>query len=349
MQQRDLGIDIQQTLTLRVPRLTREYPSQKERFRQAVLTHPAIRGMTASSELPGRESSSVASGFRPLDSPPESATQGYFINVDYDYLDVFKLNVLAGRNFSREFGTDSQKILINREAARRFGYADPEEALNKKIFFGGLGGETYETIGVVNDYHFQSLRQPVKPLFFLLSGWGSFISLKLDTRDLPETLVFTAQTWKDIFPGAPFEYFFLDEMFDRQYQSDRNFGRVFSLFTLLAIFIACLGLFGLAVFVAEQRTKEIGIRKVLGASVPNVVALLSRDFLKWVVMSNLIAWPAAYVIMSRWLRQFAYHTGVSLPILLGSGALALAIAMITISLQAVRAAVSDPVRALRYE
>ena len=349
MQQRDLGIDIEQTLVLRVPRLTRAYPDQKQRFKRAVLTHPKIHGMTASSELPGRESTSVASGFRPLDSPPESATQGYFINVDYDYVDFFDLKILAGRGFSRDFSTDPEKILINQEAARRFGYTDAEEALHQNIYFGGLGGETHETIGVVNDYHFQSLRHAVKPLFFLLGEWGSFISLKLDTTELPRTLAFTRQQWEEIFPGAPFEYFFLDELFDQQYQADRRFGRVFSLFTLLAIFIACLGLFGLAVFVVEQRTKEIGIRKVLGASVGSVIDLLSRDFLKWVVLSNLIAWPAVYVIMSRWLRQFAYHIEVSLPILLGSGALALAIAMITISLQAVRAAASDPVHALRYE
>jgi putative ABC transport system permease protein len=349
MQQRDLGIDIEQTLVLKVPQLTRAYPDRKLRFKQAVLRNPAIHKMTTSTEIPGRESASVASGFRPLDSPPESATQGYFINVDYDYFDFFNLKILAGRSFFRDFSTDPEKILINQEAVRRFGYAGIEEALNQNIFFGGLGGETYETIGVVNDYHFQSLRHAVKPLFFLVSEWGSFISLKLDTAELPRTLAFTQQQWEEVFPGTPFEYFFLDEIFNLQYQSDRRFGRIFALFTLLAITIACLGLFGLAVFVAEQRTKEIGIRKILGASVQNVVFLLSRDFLKWVVLSNLIAWPAAYFVMSRWLQQFAYHTGVSLPILLGSGVLALVIAMLTISLQAVRAAISDPVRALRYE
>ena len=205
-------------------------------------------------------------------------------------------------------------------------------------------------VGVVGDFHYKSLHMQIESLYISReSDRFRNLFVRIGPRNIPSTLEFLETTWKKFDPARPFEYFFLDESFDMQYRAEERMQRIFFYFTLLAILIACLGLFGLASFAAEQRTKEIGIRKVLGASVSGIVLLLSREFTKWVLIANLIAWPVAWFALNRWLDNFAYHTEIRWHLFVLSGALALGIALITVSFQAVRAAQSNPVDAIKYE
>jgi putative ABC transport system permease protein len=202
---------------------------------------------------------------------------------------------------------------------------------------------------VVKDFHFQSLKHDVKPLIFLFGDYGNYISLKLKGNDIHDTVAFITRHWKVHFPLNPFEYLFLDDFFEQQYRSEQRFGELFTLFTLLAIFIACLGLFGLAAFSSEQRTKEIGIRKVMGASSTGIVFLFSRSYVWWVLLSNVLAWPLVLLLMNVWLRGFTYRIRPDFWIFLWVGCLSLLIALATVSSHVVKAAVSSPVKSLRYE
>jgi putative ABC transport system permease protein len=194
------------------------------------------------------------------------------------------------------------------------------------------------------------LQASIEPLaIFWGPGYFGTITLNVSTENLTEALAFAENKWEELFPGNPFDYFFLDTYFNRHYQAEERIGKMFTAFTILGVIIACLGLFGLASFTAERKTKEIGIRKVLGASVSEIVLLLSKDIIKWVIIANLIAWPLVYVVMNLWLSNFAYHVNVNVGILVGSAFLALAIALITVSYQSIKAACANPVDALKYE
>ena len=241
-------------------------------------------------------------------------------------------------------------MIINEEAVKRFGWDDP---IGKKVIqtFGELR-IYYTVIGVVKDFHFSSLRNPIHPLkIFLGTGSSPLISIKIQSQDIPGSLKFIEQAWNRFNPNFPFEYFFYDSVFEQRYMAEQNLRTLFGHFSFLAIFIACLGLFGLASFAAEQRTKEIGIRKILGASSQGIVFLLSREFTKWVIVANLIAWPVAFYAMSTWLNGFAYHINImdNWFLFIISGLVALAIAWLTVSYQAIKAAWSNPVNSLRYE
>jgi len=282
--------------------------------------------------------------------------------VDYDFLDTFGIELVAGRKFSPEFSVDtsagsdesgpekSRSIIINQEAARQFGWEDP---INKKVIqIYGAERSYFNVIGVVKDFHFSSLRNSIQPLkLFLSTDNNRYVSVKIRGEGLTGTLKFIEETWKRIFPDAPFDYFFFDSVFERTYRSEASLKRLFEYFSGLAVFIGCMGLLGLASYAAERRSKEIGIRKVLGASSPQIVILLSREFTRWVVVANLFAWPAAYFATRSWLGGFAYHINLNaqLGFFVLAGAVALAIALLTVAFQAIRAALSDPVKTLKYE
>jgi putative ABC transport system permease protein len=204
-------------------------------------------------------------------------------------------------------------------------------------------------IGVVEDFHFESLRENIGPLVMFLGENRGNISFRLKTRDIPSAIGLLEREWKQFLPNQPFEYSFLDERFERMYQSELKIGKIFTVFALLAIFIGCLGLFGLAAFTAEQKTKEIGIRKVLGASSLRIIRLLLREFVILVSVANLIAWPIAYLVMKSWLTDFAYRTSPHILIFVSAGVLTLVVSLFTVGAQAVKAALADPVRSLRYE
>jgi len=269
--------------------------------------------------------------------------------IDYDYIRTMGMQIIKGRNFSRDFGGDSSAIIINETTAKIIGYKDP---IGKQLFRavdqqGHVGAFTI--IGVVKNFNFETLHHDVGPLSFELGTGGGLASFKVGTANVNQLIAQVQSKWKSLASGLPFRYRFLDESFDEMYRSEQRVGKIALVFSVLAIFIACLGLFGLATFIAEQRTKEIGIRKVLGASVQGIVQMLSKDFMKLVAISFVIAAPLAWYFMNKWLQDFAYRVSISWWIFVAAGLAALLIALLTVSFQAIRAAISNPVKSLRTE
>ncbi|MCK4758783.1 MAG: ABC transporter permease [Candidatus Aminicenantes bacterium] len=271
-------------------------------------------------------------------------------SVDFDYQKIFDIKMTQGRYFSRDYPTDrSDGIIVNETAAKIMGMESPiGKRISCSIPFSSQKSGTI--IGVAKDFHFRSLHEKIDPLVLVIApGWFTDAYIRMKPENVPETLGFIEKTIKKFAPDFPFEYSFLDEDIDNLYKTEQRIGNLVRYGTFLAIFIACLGLFGLASFTAEKRTKEIGIRKVLGASISGIVLLLTKEFTKWVILANLIAWPIAYFVMSIWLQNFAYHVNIGIWTFLFSSALALVTALITVSFQAVKTAASNPVDSLRYE
>jgi putative ABC transport system permease protein len=313
--------------------------------------------VSASSRVPpGRLRSSI--GTRPEGVPKEQRQGMQTIWTDFDFIELLGLEFASGRSFSRAFATDATSAFILNEAAVRAIGWTPETAIGKS--FGSSEITDWEkgqwverngqVIGVLKDFHFESLHEEIVPTVYFVApnmAWNAVVRIR--PENIVSTMKFLEGKWDEFNPGQPFEYQFLDEAFDALYRNEKRQGEIFGTFALLAILVACLGLVGLASFAAEQRTKEIGIRKVLGASVPGVVHLLSREFLKLVLLANVIAWPVAYFTMKKWLEDFAYRVDLdALPFFIGA-AVALLIAMITVSFQTIKAALANPVEALRYE
>ncbi|TWI79352.1 putative ABC transport system permease protein [Lacibacter cauensis] len=270
-------------------------------------------------------------------------------NVDYDYIPVMGMEVLKGRNFSKEYGSDSTALIINETAAKMLGFDDP---VGKKLYtLVGNDNElvSYTIVAVVKNFNYESLRKNVGPLSMRLgyNKWAT--AFKVSATDVTALLKNIETKWKSMAPDMPFSYQFLDDSFDNMYRAEQRIGKVALSFALLAIFIACLGLFGLAAYMAEQRTKEIGVRKVLGASVTSITTLLSKDFVKLVCIASLIAFPVAWWAMSTWLRDFAYRVSISWWVFGLAGFVALLIAVLTVSSHAIKAALTNPVKSLRNE
>nr|WP_293836332.1 ABC transporter permease [uncultured Arsenicibacter sp.] len=270
-------------------------------------------------------------------------------DVDYNYLSVLGMKLAAGRNFSRAYGTDSSGVILNETAAKTFGWA--QNAIGHHITHTDNDGtqRTFTVIGVVKDFHFKSLHEAISPLVMVLGRNTGTIILKVNPKDINGLLATLQQTWQQLMPDAPFTYSFLDERFANTYRAEQKTGLILGLFSGLTIFIACLGLFGLAMFTAEQRQKEIGVRKVLGASVMSVVALLSADFLKLVGIALVLAIPIAWYAMSVWLQDFAYRIELDWWLFALAGVLAIVIALATVSLQSIKAALVNPIRSLKSE
>lgn len=348
MQQKSLGFNKDHVLnTAYVGSLTPQFES----FRNELLKNPAIKEIGRSSRIP--------SG-RLLDDQNASVMQGgsmqpikvdlKFITTDYGFIPTYGMKMAAGRNFSRDFKSDTSNYVINETAVKTLGWGDPENAIGKDLSYGGIKGKV---IGVVKDFHFESLHQQIIPLLFQLpaprNGYYGNISIKVDGNNIPSALSTIEETWHKYVPNVPFDYSFLDQKFEKLYNSEQQQGRLFTIFSCIAIFIACLGLFGLSAFTITQRVKEIGVRKVLGASVPQIVTELSKDFLKLVIIAAVIALPSAWFFMSRWLHDFAFHITISWWVLLLAGITALIIAFATISFQSIKAALANPVKSLRSE
>jgi putative ABC transport system permease protein len=268
--------------------------------------------------------------------------------VDYDYIKTLGIQIIRGRNFSKEFGSDSLATIINETAAQILGYDDP---IGKKLYaYDDVNNPvTYEIIGVVKNFHFESLRQNIAPMSMMLGNSTWTASFKVNTADIRKLVSSIESIWKKMAPGMPFSYRFMDESFDEMYRSEQRVGKVAISFAILTIIIACLGLFGLVTYAAEQRVKEIGIRKVLGATIINIVNMLSRDFLKLVFIALLIATPIAWWAMHQWLEDFAFRINISWWVFVIAGGAALIIALATVSVQAIKAARTNPVKNLRSE
>jgi putative ABC transport system permease protein len=309
--------------------------------------HSSVTGVTVSSTVPGRELSNF--GIVPVGEENPKSQSMFHMYFDDDFIPVYGIDMVAGRAFHKEMKTDLMgAFLINEAAVRAFGWSSPEEALGKRLKT-GMGDRVNPIIGVTKNFHYRGLQSEVEPLVMEFLPWFRYITLSIDTNDLNGTLAFVKSQWKALWPGNPFEHFFLDTDFDQQYRADERIGNIFGIFTFLGLFIACLGLFGLASNMAEQRTKEIGIRKVLGASVGELVILFSKTFLKPVLLANLIAWPAGYFLMRRWLQDFVYRIDLDFGIFLLSMLAALCIALLTISYQTIKTATANPIDSLRYE
>lgn len=270
-------------------------------------------------------------------------------NIDYDYIPTLGMEMLKGRNFSQDYGSDSSGIIINETTAKLIGFDNP---VGKKLYTSdgnGANNIVYTIVGVVKNFNYQSLRQNVGPLCFRLgyNKWAT--AFKVSATDVQGLVKNIESKWKTMAPGMPFSYEFLDESFDNMYRAEQRIGKLALSFAVLAILIACLGLFGLATYMAEQRTKEIGVRKVLGASVPDIVSMLSKDFVKLVLIAAIIAFPVAWLAMNKWLQEFAYRIDIGWWIFIIAGLSAILIALITVSFQAIKAAMANPVKALRSE
>jgi len=265
--------------------------------------------------------------------------------VDFDYIETLRIEMAQGRAFSRDYPSDEGKAwVVNEETARLM---EKESVIGERFDFQGVKGTI---IGVMKNFHYQSVRTNIEPLVLIVAPQQmNYLMLRLAPGDVAASMKSIEQVWKRVVPNYPFEFSFLDDIFDDMYRSEERMVGLLKYFAGLAILIACLGLFGLANFMAEQRTKEIGIRKVLGASIPGITGLLCRDFLYLVLAANVLAWPAAFFLMKGWLRSYAYRADLSIWIFVGAAMAAVLVAVVSVSYQALRAASADPARSLKYE
>jgi len=266
--------------------------------------------------------------------------------VDFDFFNVYDIGILEGRTFSEDFSLDKvQAVVINETAARDLGW---EEPVGRKLY---AQGKEWTVIGVTRDFHFESLHREIDPLVFMYHGNRQidYFSIKVSPSDILSTIGFIEEKWKKFSPEFPFQYAFLDERIDRIYKAEQKLGQSFNIFTFIALSIACLGLIGLASFITEQKRKEISIRKILGADFQSIIVLLAREYMKCIAAASVIAWPISYFVMSRWLQNFAYRINIGLWTFILSGALALIIALFTVSYQSFKAAFANPADSLRYE
>lgn len=351
-QSKDLGYNKENVLVVND---AERLGGNEESFKKEILTLPEVASATISTNLPASEKFFEDDYIPEADSEnpgaPEKTMDMASYIVDDAFVPTLKLSMTAGRAFSKSYN-DSASVILNETAAKMAGWKNP---LGKHITYPGGGNKRYEVIGIMKDFNAASLHDVVSPwaLFYTTSKsytiGTSFIAVRLQPGDYAKAIGKIQAVWKTFMPENPFEYNFLDQEYDELYKTDQTMGKVFSVFTALSIIVACLGLLGLAMYTAERRTKEIGIRKVLGASVQSVVAMLSKDFLKLVIIASVIAFPVAWYAMNNWLQGFAYKTDLSWWIFALSTGIVALIALATISFQSIRAAVSNPVESLRSE
>lgn len=343
MRNRDLGFSKDQMLVM-----DSNGDPGKEAFQQAIKALPGVKSTALSASVPGGGDRGAYSEIENNKGDLQIANLDLYF-VDFDYLNQFKIKMVAGRPFSRDFmSTDTaQAMILNEEAVKLFGYSNPQQAIGKRFKQWGREGKI---VGVMKDFHFRSLQEKIKPLSMRVELHDlNLISAKIDAKNQAATLAAIESKWKELIPNRPYSYFFLDDFFDRQYRAEQRFGKLFFNFAILAIAISCLGLLGLASYSTYQRTREIGIRKVLGASTPGIVNMLSSDFMKLVAISFLIASPVAWYFMHKWLQDFAYRIEIQWWVFAVSGILAMVVALVTISFQAIKAAIANPVKSLRSE
>ena len=353
LNQQDLGMNLSQILVVKPPILTgwdSTFISLENSFKNELNQIQNVKGASVTGRIAGDELSR-AFNIQRTDANTENKFTMRNESIDADFINVYGIKLLAGRNFiNTDFNSNWDKlhnIMINKTAAKQLGFHSNTEAIGKviKVF-----GRNYDIVGVINDVHQKSLRYPLEPTLFMPSyGTDNPISVKVDTKNVASTIASIKAKYETFFPGNFFDYYFVDEKFNRQYSDDQLFGKVFGIFAGFAIFIACLGLFGLSLFATAQRTKEVGVRKVLGASVSNIVVLLSKDFIKLVIVAFIIASPVAWFVMHNWLQDFAYRIHISWWVFALAGILSVFIALATISFQAIKAAVANPVKSLRTE
>ncbi len=344
----DLGYEKERVVTLRY---YRELSDTYDSFYNELTKSSIIKNVGRSTLVPTNRllNSSGPPSIMKGDSLVNTNTTTKMVYVDPEFFKTYGMDFVAGRDFDKSIKTDdSLAFVVNETAAREYGWKSPEEGINKDFRYSGTTGKL---IGVVKDFHFESLHQRIVPIVFFPVKGGNYsdLSVKIAGDNFQEGVAHLEKVWKEFLPNRPFEYQFLNARYDRLYNDEQKQSQLFSIFSGLAIFIACLGLFGLATFNTMQRIKEIGIRKVLGATVPNILTLLSKEIVILILIANLFAWPLAWIVMGRWLNSFAYHIDMNVFVYAGTAVLAIVVALITVSIQTIKAAMSNPANTLHYE
>lgn len=347
MRNQSIGANIDQTLVVRGPQTLVDslYQNTFQPFKTSVLQQPSVKSITASTSVMGDEIY-WTNGSRRLGADQAAVTL-YNIGIDGEFIPSYDIKIVAGRNFSEKFGTERKSVLLNESAAKLLGFKDAVSAADQKIV---RGGDTLSVVGVTANFHQLGLQKIIDPVIMLyLPNATRFYSLKMEAGKAEQAIASLKQVWNQYFPKDPFNYYFLDESFGQQYKADMLFGKVFGVFAFLAILIACFGLLGLSAYNVLQRTKEIGIRKVLGASLQSILVLLSRDFMRLIVISLVLAIPIGWYVMHKWLQDYAYRINIGWWVFAFAGAAALLIAIVTISIQILKAVSVNPVKSLRTE
>jgi putative ABC transport system permease protein len=350
IQNKHLGFDKEQRII--VPLRTKQAQEAYKAFRNDIAAKDGITSVAGTSSYPGKFYAFDAN-FIPEGKRQDEATNSKINVVEPGLVETMGYHIVAGRSFAagRYEADKDQSILINEASAQHMGWT-PEEAIGKRIRSNWAGKDwNPQIIGVLKDFNYESLHQTIKPMVFVTMEpeWFSYAVINAKTTNWPNLLNDVEQSWKKYNASLPFEYVFLKEEVQTQYEADRRLSKTIAYLTAIAILISCMGLYGLAAFTAEQRTKEIGVRKVLGASVATITAMLSADFLKLVLLGNLIAWPIAWYGMSKWLENFAYSIEINIGIFLMAGIAAVAVALFTVSFQSIKAALANPINSLRSE
>ncbi|MEQ1797354.1 MAG: ABC transporter permease [Lacibacter sp.] len=353
MQNKNLGVNTEQLLVIRGPEVGRDstYKDRRTAFWNSVAQQSFVKEYSLSGTIPGNGYNFATSGFTQPGSKKGDELQSYsFAIIDNRYLNTYQIPIKAGRNFTEAETqvewNDNSKVMLNERAVEELGFATPEDAVRTKIQW---DERQLEVIGVVKNYHHTGLQKAIDPIIFYPQSNSGYFTIRLSSDKVQNNIAKLESIYKTYFNNNPFEYFFADENFNRQYITEQQYSRLFTTASVWAILIACLGLFGLATYTVESRTKEIGVRKVLGASVLNISQLLSKDFLKLVLISICIASPIAWYVMHQWLQDFVYRINISWWVFLVTGALALLIALLTVSFQAIKAALANPVKSIRTE
>ena len=359
MRNQDLGYTKDQLLIVKAPRVgDSTYFTRLNAFKTEVKRNPHIQGLAPTGEIPGKLISQQ-NFIRKAGDGVEGNVLSYHFRIDDEFVPTYGLDILAGRNFREgeylpwpEKSEGNSPVMLNEQAIRALGYKDATEAANQVIYFGlGVDDVLAEIVGVVENHHQRSLKEGVDPIIYfpMRNFSGQYFTLKIDLEDPQQTISFIKDHYEHLFPGNQFEYFFLDDFFDRQYAADKQFGEIFGLFSGLALFVAGLGLFGLSTFMISQRTKEIAVRKVLGATTSSMVALFSKDFIMLIIIANLVALPLVYFMVDRWLETFAFRTGITWRMFVVPAVVLLVISLVTVCVQTVRTGWANPVKALRSE
>jgi putative ABC transport system permease protein len=334
IQNSNLGFEKEQMVVIQN---ARNLGGQKDSFKKSLLEYSGIIQAAASHTLPGKHFQNML--FRPEGLEPITFNVCF---CDEDFLKTLKMEMARGRFFNSELRLDREAIILNETAAKLLGWENP---IGKKI----KGREDRTVIGVVKDFYYGTMHELIRPVALILFPGSDYISVRIRPDNVSGTIGFIKEIWNQFLPGQPFEYSFLDEDYDSIYRNEQQMGRLFTLFSFLAIFIASIGLFGLMSFTAQQRTKEIGIRKVFGASNSIIVFMLSKECLRWIILANIISWPVVWYIMDKWLQTFAYRTHMDLWLYGSAGFLAMIIALVSVGFQTIKAALANPVDSLRYE
>lgn len=345
MLDKNLGFDREQQLVIDF-NWDGDVLDNMETIKSEFMNLPEVVSIAGSRTVPGGHFPGAGTDIETFEGKMENFTP-FLYEIDFDFIPHYEIEVVAGRAYSREFVTDSvSSLMVNEAAARSFGYANPADIIGKRFQQWGREGII---VGVVKDFNYMSLHQAVAPLTLRYSQYGKYLSMKVRSGNMQQAISNIEKKWAEVAPHRPFLYSFLDESFNTQYEADIKFKKLFTLFSFLAILIACLGLLGLATYSAVQRTKEIGVRKVLGAEVSSIVKLLSIEFIKLVLIAILVATPFSWYVMDKWLHVYAYQIDISWWVFALAGGIALVIALVTVSFNAIKAARANPVKSLRTE